>query len=98
MITSYGEGGAKNVHKERFKCPQCGRPRIYNFTLFSFERYPCDGYCEYCDLKFKAIDDDSRCLRCDERVNCFLNYAIITEEKDPYVSPTLSRVRKSHKS
>lgn len=90
--------GVKKLHHEKFKCPRCGRIREYNFNRFDYETYPCDGYCSYCDFKFKAIDDISRCEKCDSRVDCFINFAIVTEEKGHYVPPTLSRVRKNNKS
>jgi len=85
-------------HVERFKCPHCGRMRLYEFTRKKNDlKYPCDAYCEVCDTKYKAIDFNYRCQLCGDRVNCFLSYPIVMEEKDSYVSPRLSRVRKSHK-
>jgi hypothetical protein len=79
-------------HLERYKCPQCGQLRVYKFTRRkSDSKYPCDAYCEKCDVKYKAIDQNHRCRGCKERVECFVNFPIVLEETDSYTPPSLSR-------
>lgn len=88
----------RDHHVERFRCPGCGKLKIYSFTRRKNTlEYPCDAFCEVCGMKYKAIDANFRCQLCSKRVDCFVSFPIVMEEKGPYTPPRLSRVRKSHK-